>query len=56
MKTELEKLIDNSTQAVMAWMQQNDLTGVTFGVIIAAFFIAGLFMIGHALTPARKSA
>lgn len=56
MHTELNKLIDTCTQAFTALMQQNDLTGVTSGVIIAAFWIGGLYMIGHALTPARKSA
>lgn len=55
MQTELNKLIDNCTQTFTAWMQQNDLTGMTSGVIIAGFYIAGLYMIGHALTPARKS-
>ncbi|PXV70912.1 hypothetical protein [Pantoea sp. PNA 03-3] len=56
MKTELEKLIDNCTQGFVAWMQQNDMTDVTAIIIYAAFYIGGLYMIGHALTPARSPA
>lgn len=56
MQTELNKLIDTCTQAFTAWMPQNDLGGATSGAIIAMFWLAGLYMIGHALTPARKSA
>lgn len=55
MQTELNKLIDTCTQAFTAWMP-HDLGGATSGVIIAAFWLAGVYMIGHALTPARKSA
>lgn len=55
MKTELEKLIDNCSQAFMAWMRQSDLTDMTAIVIVAVFYIGGLYMIGHALTPARSS-
>jgi len=55
MKTELEKLIDNCTQGFVAWMQQNDMTDVTAIIIYAAFSVGGLYMIGHALTPARSS-
>jgi len=56
MQTELNKLIDTCTQAFTALIQQNDLGGATSGVIIAAFWLAGVYMICHALTPARKSA
>lgn len=56
MQTELNKLIDTCTQAFTAWMQQSDLGGATSGVIIAAFWLAGVCMSGHALTPARRSA
>lgn len=51
MKTELEKLIDSCSQTFVAWMQQNDLTDV---IVFAAFYIGGLYMIGHTLTPARS--
>lgn len=56
MHTELNKLIDTCTQAFTALIQQNDLGGATSGVIIAAFWMAGVCMIAHALMPARKSA
>lgn len=56
MQTELNKLIDTCTQAFTALIQQNDLGGATSGVIVAAFWMAGLYMIGYALTPARKPA
>ncbi|MFV9671439.1 hypothetical protein ACNY68_20885 [Pantoea sp. KXB25] len=55
MHTELNKLIDTCTQAFMTWMP-HDLGGATSGIIIAAFWLAGAYMIGHALTPARRSA
>lgn len=54
MKTELEKLIDSCSQTFVAWMQQNDLTDVTAVIVFAAFWIGGVYMIGHALTPARS--
>lgn len=54
MKTEVEKLIDSCSQAFVAWMNQNDLTDVTAVIVVAAFYIGGLYMIGHALTPARS--
>ena len=56
MQTELNKLIDTCTQALTSWMQLNDLGGATSGVIIAAFWLAGVCMIAHALMPARRSA
>ena len=56
MQTELNKLIDTCTQAFTALIQQNDLGGATSGVIIAALWMAGLYMIGYMLTPARKPA
>lgn len=55
MQTELNKLIDTCTQAFTEWMS-HDLGGATSVIIIAAFWLAGLYMIGYALTPARKSA
>ncbi|WP_210466146.1 hypothetical protein [Pantoea ananatis] len=55
MQTELNKLIDTCTQAFTAWIP-HDLGGATSGVIVAAFWLAGVYMIGYALMPARKSA
>ncbi|MEY8773180.1 hypothetical protein AB6T85_22510 [Erwinia sp. ACCC 02193] len=55
MKTEVEKLIDNCSQAFVAWMQQSDMIDVTAVIVYAVFSVGGLYMIGHALTPARSS-